>query len=173
MKSYLKTSQQKHTLCWCHTVFRSTGKKYLPKLLESHVKLFLHCFHSKTTWPFFWGKTNKQTTRTHGQSFLSQNASRVRSNKNDVKLKMLLLALHTLFSYGYVYRKHTFSMFILSVILGNICWYLWSKWLEITFKQLSWVLCVVDWCTSADASVFINTLHSSTTLVPCEKKKKL
>lgn len=41
MKSYLKAPWEKHTLCWCHTLFRSTEKKYLLKLFESPVK---QCF---------------------------------------------------------------------------------------------------------------------------------
>lgn len=141
------------------------GKKYLPKLLESHVKLFLHCFRSKTTWPF-WKKTHTRTM------YFSQDVSHVQSNKKSVKLKMLLLILYTLFSSSYVYRKNisAYSRFCPPVILGNTCWYLWRKLLERTIDGLSWGLCVVYWGTSADTSVFITTFCSTSILVLWEKR---
>lgn len=50
MKHYLRAPWEKHTLCWCYTLFRSLRKKILTKAFwKSSETVFLHHFHSKAT----------------------------------------------------------------------------------------------------------------------------
>lgn len=78
------------------------GKNYLPKLLESHVKLFLRCFNSKTIWPF-WKKDQNTWTID-----FCQDVSHVQSNKNYVKLRMVVCFTYFVFMWLCVQKIHKF-----------------------------------------------------------------